>query len=512
MAPTSSLSSSKILPLETLIQRVSATRNGKPIIHCHGVFDLLHVGHIKHLESAKKLGGTLVVTLTPDRFVNKGPGRPAFPEQLRAHALAALACVDYVAINDSPSAVQTIQRLKPNFFVKGSEFRKDNADHTGHIVIERQAVESVGGQLAFTDDEVFSSSNLINRYLSQLPEETTTYLRQFSQRHPIDSVLQYLNNASKLSVLVIGETIIDEYVYCRAIGKSSKEPVLVVKQQSSEQFAGGILAVANHVADFAGITSVVSVLGQNADKQSFIRDRLVKSVHAKLISRSTGPTIVKRRFIDGYFFQKLFEVYDCNDSPLDPECESSLYTCLENEIPLHDVVIVVDFGHGMLSPAVVDLITKKSRFLVVNAQSNAGNLGYHAISKYPRADLVCVAENEIRLEARDREGDLEALVKGVSSKLNCPNIIVTRGSHGCLCFNQTQGYSHVPAVAQTVKDRMGAGDTFISVAGLCVAQNAPMEVVGLLGNAAGAEAVATVGHSRYLQRVPLMKHVECLLK
>src|SRR5947208_15717660 len=121
----------KVRRLEDLSQTLATVReSGKKIVHCHGVFDLLHIGHIKHLEAARKLGDLLVVTITPDRFVNKGPHRPAFPERLRAEALASLACVDYVAINQWPTAVATIELLKPSLFVKGSVTGRGRRDHS----------------------------------------------------------------------------------------------------------------------------------------------------------------------------------------------------------------------------------------------------------------------------------------------------------------------------------------------------------------------------------------------
>src|SRR5436853_363146 len=110
----------KIRRIDDLARVTAAMQaQGKKIVHCHGVFDLLHIGHIKHLEAARHLGDALVVTLTPDRFVNKGPHRPAFPERLRAEALASLACVDFVGINEWPTAVETIRKLRPDFYVKG---------------------------------------------------------------------------------------------------------------------------------------------------------------------------------------------------------------------------------------------------------------------------------------------------------------------------------------------------------------------------------------------------------
>src|SRR5215475_9136338 len=114
------MTGNKIKRVDELATTIASFRKeGKKVVHCHGVFDLLHIGHIKHLEAARQYGDRLVVTITPDRFVNKGPHRPAFPERLRAEALASLVCVDFVAINEWPTAVETIQRLRPDFYVKG---------------------------------------------------------------------------------------------------------------------------------------------------------------------------------------------------------------------------------------------------------------------------------------------------------------------------------------------------------------------------------------------------------
>src|SRR5881398_1847754 len=130
----------KIKAIKDLAKAVADLhQSGKKIVHCHGVFDLLHIGHIKHLEAARQLGDALVVTLTPDRFVNKGPHRPAFPERLRAEALASLVCVDFVAINEWPTAVETISRIKPDFYVKGVVRESGKRDHTNAIDLEENA-------------------------------------------------------------------------------------------------------------------------------------------------------------------------------------------------------------------------------------------------------------------------------------------------------------------------------------------------------------------------------------
>jgi sugar/nucleoside kinase (ribokinase family) len=221
---------------------------------------------------------------------------------------------------------------------------------------------------------------------------------------------------------------------------------------------------------------------------------------------------VKRRFIESYFFTKLLEVYEISDGLLDAADNERLCATLREYLPRYDAVIVVDFGHGMLSREAIDILCTKAPFLAVNAQSNAGNLGYHTISRYPRADYVCMAENEIRLEGRDRRGDLKELVRYVSGRVSCGRIVVTRGKAGSLCYSDSEGFCEVPAFAGQVVDRMGAGDAFLSVTALCVAQNAPMEVAGFIGNVVGAQAVATVGNRRPIERAALFKHIESLLK
>ncbi|MFQ5737788.1 MAG: PfkB family carbohydrate kinase [Acidobacteriota bacterium] len=502
----------KVLSIDELARRLQVERSGKRIVLCHGVFDLMHIGHVRHLQQARRMGDVLVVTVTPDRFVNKGPHRPVFNESLRSETLAGLDCTDYVAINQWPRAVEAIRLLKPNFYVKGPDYRDVEADLSGAIRQEEEAIRSVGGQLAFTDGLTLSASHLINQHLPVFPEEVRGYLAGFSNRYSVDRVLSVLQSAGSLRVLVVGETIIDEYQYCEAIGKSSKEPMLAVKSLSVERFAGGIQAVANHVAGFCERVGLVSMLGAENSYQDFLHTRLKEGIQPTLLYRKNAPTIVKRRFVDRYFFKKLLEVYEMNDGEMEEADNTALCAVLSRELPRYDVVIVVDFGHGMLSPEAVDLLCSKSRFLALNAQSNAGNYGFHMISKYPRADYVSMAETEIRLEARSRRGDLEGMILDVSRRLDCDKVVVTRGKYGCLCYSKEEGFFSVPAFAGKVVDRVGAGDAFLAVTSLCVAQDAPMEITGLIGNAVGAQAVAMVGHRHSIERVRLSKHIESLLK
>lgn len=501
----------KILSLQELALELEQLRETRRIVHCHGVFDLLHVGHIRHFEQAKKHGDLLVVTLTPDRFVNKGVNRPAFPQDLRTEVIAALDCVDYVAINQWPTAVDTIQLLKPHFFAKGSEF-KTGQDTTGHILLEQEAIRQHGGEMVFTEDITFSSSALINQYHSAYSGEVREYLTEFARRYSADDVLQPLKAAQPMKVLVLGEAIIDEYHACEAMGKSGKEPVLATRYMATDRSAGGALACANHLANFCEEVSLVTFLGQGGDQEEFIRSRLKANVTPAFLEKSNSPTIVKTRFVESYLSQKLFEVYHMNDDPLNSAEEAELTAVLERLLPEHDLVLVADYGHGILGPRIVDLLCRSAKFLVVNTQSNAGNHGFNLISKYPRADYVCLAHREIALETRNRRLPPEAMIEHVSQKLNCPRVMLTQGKYGSLTYMEAEGFKRVPALATQVVDRVGAGDAVLCVTALCAAQGASAEIAGFLGNVVGAEAVTILGNQRFIERVPLFRHVECLLK
>jgi rfaE bifunctional protein nucleotidyltransferase chain/domain len=505
----------KIKRIAELAEAVACLRkDGKKVVHCHGVFDLLHIGHIKHLEAARKLGDALVVTLTPDRFVNKGPHRPAFPERLRAEALASLVCVDYVAINEWPTAVETIERLRPDFYVKGrvQEGGGGKRDHTDAIDREGDAVKAAGGQLVLTDEETFSASTLINRFMDVFTPETKSFLEQFRSKHTPEEIVGYLQAIRKLKVLIIGETIIDEYQFCSVMGKSGKEPVLAALHNRTEEYAGGVLAIANHVSNFCDNVTLMSALGEVNSCEDFIRSKLNKNIAAQFVRVPGAPTIIKRRFLEEYLAAKLFEVYIMRNDSMPPDTEREFCRQLETQLPNYDVVIVADYGHELMNERAVQLVCEKSRFLAVNTQANAGNKGFNTISKYPRADYVSIGEPEVRLDTRQATADLRVLTENLARKTATKNFIVTRGSKGCIIHDRDHGLCTVPAFAIKVVDRVGAGDAVLGITAPCAALGVPPQVLGFIANVVGAEACTIMGHRSFIEPTSLFRHITSLMK
>lgn len=504
---------SKIKNIDDLAGTVTALRaRGKKVVHCHGVFDLLHVGHIRHFEEAKKMGDVLIVTLTQDEYVNKGPHRPAFPQNLRLEVIAALNVVDYVAVNRWPTAVEAITLLRPDIYAKGPDYKDGAQDVSGGIKLEEQAVRSAGGALRFTEDIAFSSSQLLNRHIPLFPPEVRTYLDDFRQRHSANEIIRYLDSLRSAKVLVIGEAILDEYIYCSALGKSAKEPILAMQYTSQDRHAGGSLAIANHLAGFCNQVKLVTYLGATESHEQFVRQSLRPNVKPTFIYKANSPTLVKRRYVEQYSMSKVLEIYEMNDALLNLHESDEVCTVLETCLPQYNIVVVADFGHGLITNSVVDVLVNRACFLAVNTQINAANAGFHTISKYNRANYICVHEGEIRLDHRDRHADIETLVAGLSRRLNCKTIMVTQGKRGTLLYQDGKGFNKSPSLAIKVVDRVGAGDSVLALSSVCVAQEMPTEIVSFIANIVGAQAVTIVGNSTSIDRVAVLKTVESLLK
>jgi len=257
-------------------------KKGEKIVQCHGVFDLLHPGHIRHFKEAKKKGDKLVVSITPDKFVNKGPGRPAFNEKLRLESIAALSSVDYVVMNNSKDAINAIKAIKPDFYVKGKEYNDAKKDITGKIIEEAKEVKTNGGQIYFTDDIVFSSSSLINKYVEPISEKAKNFIQKLKTKYSIEQIVEKIEELSSLKVLIIGDAIIDEYQYVDLLGQSAKGQHLVANCRDSERFLGGSLIIANHISEFCENTTLMTNLGKDCQHQDFIKNNLRESLIKKV--------------------------------------------------------------------------------------------------------------------------------------------------------------------------------------------------------------------------------------
>jgi rfaE bifunctional protein nucleotidyltransferase chain/domain len=506
------MTKSKILRLEDLACVIEKLKSeGKSIAQCHGCFDLLHLGHIKHFQAAKNVADIVIVTITPDRFVNKGPGRPVFNENLRMEAIAALQAVDYVSLNNWDTAIETIKLLKPSFYIKGQDYIDRDKDLTKNIYLEEDAVKSVGGSIVFTEEITFSSSNLVNAHFSPYDEKVQDYMHNLKSKFSSEDVISYINALTDVNVLVIGDTIIDEYHYCLPLGKSSKSPTISTVYIRSEEYAGGSLAIANHIEQYCKKVELVTVLGTLSNQEDVIDKNLSKGVDRKFFYRSDSPTNTKRRYLDKYLNTKLFEVTFMNDTFINQSLENEIISYLKSNIDNYDLVLICDFGHGFISPGLQEYLQNSGKYLSVNAQTNSNNYGFNYITKYKKVDYISIDEKELRLPFGDNYGKLENLIEKLSQITNCNEITITLGQAGSLFYANGKYYSS-PAFADSVKDSVGAGDAVLSITTLLTYTKAPAELIPFIGNCMGTIAVNIIGNEHPVYKKDLTKFINHFMK
>ncbi len=509
------MNSQKIKTFPDLLLELKKHREkGKKIIQCHGVFDLLHPGHILHFQQAKSLGDILVVSITPDKYVNKGPGRPAFKEKLRLESLASMAYIDYAILNDSPDAVSAIKLIKPDVYVKGSEYQNFKDDVTGKIKEEVDAIESYGGKIHYTSGKVYSSSSLINKYLSPLSKDVKAFIQKIKKTYSTNDLLEKIKQLSTLNVLVIGDAIIDIYQYVEPLGQSGKGIHLSVACKDKEIFLGGSLIVARHLAQFAKSVTLLTSIGKDCPYNKKINSQLEKNISTHFVYHNNPSSLVKKRYVfkDGKTLTKMFETYSSNEQLLDDENTQYVVDYLKKEAKNFDLVVVCDFGNGFTNPIITKAISEINNFIAINSQMNSGNRGYNVVTHYKRADFVSINEPELRLAAHDRNSKIETLIKEVSNVMQNPAIAVTRGVNGALLFSQDKTSITVPAFSLDSIDRVGAGDSFLAISSLCMAKKYSPILAGFFGSIASAIDVLIVGNKDPVRKVEFCKFLIRLMK
>jgi rfaE bifunctional protein kinase chain/domain/rfaE bifunctional protein nucleotidyltransferase chain/domain len=491
----------------------SIKQKKKKIVHCHGVFDLLHIGHLKHFESAKKYGDILIISVTPDKFVQKGFNRPYFSSEQRMQILASIEVIDFVVLNKSTNAVDIIRKIKPDYYCKGPDYKNFKDDITGQIRNEMLEVKKNGGQLVYSNDPIYSSSSVLNQSGHIYDLFQRSFIKKIKSIINRDNFDKQINKLKKLKVLVLGETIIDKYVFCEAIGKSGKEPHLVLRDLSEEMYPGGVIAIARNISDFCNQITVLSMLGKDGEYEEYIKKILPKNVKTQFLYKSESPTIIKKRYIEKVSKNKILGIYTMNDDLLNNKDELVFKKMIQKEIKKHDLVIVSDYGHGLITKKLAKLLCKNSRYLALNTQSNASNIGYHTIQKYKNVDCVVMNETELRHELRDKNEKSVILAKRLSGMININNLIITKGSDGAFLYNSfDKKYFNCPAFASKVIDKVGAGDAMLSIISILLKLKFNSMITLFLGSLAGALSVEQMSNKVPINKIKLLKYFNHILK
>lgn len=484
---------------------VELAQGGKKVSLCHGVFDVLHEGHLRYLEEAKRVGDTLVVSVTGDKYVNKGPGRPYFNENIRATMVAALNIVDYVLISNHERATPVIQALRPDFYIKGPDYKNKEADVTGGIFEEEEAVRNVGGQMLFTSGDMYSSSTLINKFFHNFSKEQLEVISHVNALGGIAKIKEIFEHMSKLEVLVAGEPIVDTYIFCKPENISSKSPTISARYKNEENYAGGSWAVANHLADFCKV-GLYAPTGLDVATARIKEKQIDRRIKWKDFSYQQVTTR-KTRYIDQDTGQRMFELTHVQDEMIEHSESDLAAETLRHASKDADLTLLCDFGHGMFEGMFLDTCMELDGLVALNCQTNSSNFGFNPYSKHKNIDYLSIDLKEARVNFHDRRSDALTLFH----KITGPDYVsMTLGASGA--FYRDKETIRCPAFADKVVDAVGAGDAYYAITSLLVAVDAPKIMIPFIGNVFAGLKTKIIGNKESVSKAQTLKALEAILK
>lgn len=493
----------KLLSHERLLElRARARQEGRAVVHCHGCFDIVHPGHIRHLRQAKSLGDVLLVSITGDEQVGKGSGRPLIPQELRAENLAALDFVDWVYVEPRPTASGLLEEVRPDVYVKGREY-EFNQDP--RFADERLAVERHGGRVVFSSgDVVFSSTALINAIESSVDPSHQALVSLLSRDELSGAALFSRVSAFRNQrVVVVGEVITDTYVLCDRPEVASESPVMTLRPLEHRQYDGGAAILARHLAALGAMPVLVTTLpedGPAGEVADSVRRRLLsEGVEVRSIPQS-APIAEKQRFLVGA--QKVMKLDLIEQVVLDASEQDRLVDAAVDASRGAAAAIIADFGLGALTPGVVKRVSRGMR---PNVGVLAGDISGRRASlrKMVEMDLLCPSEAELRDAYRLYDEGLPMVAGRMLDETKSRAAIVTMGAEGLISFEhdadeQGEGWEsrlrseHVPTLSAMPVDVLGCGDALIAGATLMLASG---------GSVASAAFVGSVTASVHAQRI-----------
>lgn len=472
----------KIKTREELQQIVRARRDsGATVILAHGTFDVVHPGHLRHLEYAKSKANVLIASLTADRHIDKGAYRPHVPEDLRARSLAALEMVDFVMIDSEATPINTIAMLQPDFFAKGFDYSGADAPKTQAEIAE---LAVYGGQIIFTPGDVtYSSSALIELAPPSLKYEKLLIAMERAELS-FDDLRHCLGWLKGWRVHLIGDLIVDSYTQTSMVGGMSKTPTMSVRYEKRTDFVGGAGVVAKHLAAAGALVSLSTIIGNDQIGRDAITDLEKAGIGVHEIVDETRPTTQKNAIVcDGYRLLKIDTVDNrsISDAAVQKFCSDM------DRLASSAVVMFSDFRHGIFNRRTIPALTEAIRapFRVADSQvaSRWGN-----ILDFQGFNLITPNEREARFAMGDQDSGVQALASRLHDEAHCKTLMLKLGERGLMTSRGSSSESFIvlDSLARKIVDAVGSGDALLAYATLALRATGDRFVASILGSIAAA--------------------------
>lgn len=478
----------KIVSSEELTKQVGVRPRTDVVVMCHGTFDLVHPGHLRHLAFAKSRGDRLVVSLTADAHVTKANVRPYVPEELRALNLAALELVDFVVIDREPEPLGLISYIQPDIFVKGFEYSESLPHQT---VMEKKTVEGYGGRMMFSPgDFVLSSSAVIENDPPKIGLEKLLTLMQV-ERISFADLRAALSGLHRLTVTIVGDIIIDSLTTATIIGGYRKTPTPSVRVEDHEDFVGGAGIVAKHMAATGAKVKLVSMVGDDELGRYAIEDLTAAGVNCKVRLAGDRPTTHKNAIMaDGY---RMLRIDTVDNKSIDHERLTEMAADLRDGAA--DAVVFSDFRHGIFNKSTISTFMNAAPegvFTVADSQvaSRWGN-----ILDFAGCDMITPNEEEVRFALGDQDSVIRPLGSALYEQARCRILMLKLGARGMMTFRASivdedrRSFFSVDSLSRdAIVDPVGSGDALLAYATLSLVATGNEVIASIIGSvAAGLE-------------------------
>jgi len=342
-----------------------------------------------------------------------------------------------------------------------------------------------------------------------IPFDTIRWLKEQIDKFGVNNFTECLKTLSDLRVLILGEAIIDEYIYCEALGRVTKDPIIAFEKISRQQQLGGVLAVARHFSGL-GIDSNVITKWALAD-QEFINTEINLSDQINTFNLGSNMSIKKTRYVDRSSNTRVFESYELPNESDYITTPNEIRELVNKEKILFDHLVVMDYGHNFFNHEITKDYFDFGVPVSINTQSNAGNRGFNPISNYTNADIVFLNGSEVQVEMRNKVSKLEKTIADLGSRLNCKELYVTNGSAGIISWSRSKGIIVSPTFAPTIIDRTGAGDALLAAVSSLRMRDVPIEIATFFGNIAGSLLVGVMGNDKAITSAEMQFEAERII-
>jgi bifunctional ADP-heptose synthase (sugar kinase/adenylyltransferase) len=475
----------KIKSAQELRDIIGPRPRNKSVIMCHGVFDVVHPGHVRHLLYAKSKADLLVTSITADHHITKGAHRPHVPQDLRAVNLAAFEVVDYVVIDKNPTPLENIRLIEPDYFAKGFEYTATGMP--AKTAEEAEVVSAYGGEIIFTPgDVVYSSSSLIDLAPPAIKLEKLQILMERSGI-TFDKLRRTLDAMEGHRVHVVGDTIVDSYTHCAMVGGNTKTPTMSVLFERKVDYVGGAGIVAKHLAAAGGRVTFSTVLGEDSYRDFVIDDLRGADIEVNAVIDRSRPTVNKNAIVVGGY--RLLKVDTLDNRSISDQILEDITRSVQ-DVPA-DAVVFSDFRHGLFNRRTIPQLVQalpQGCFRVADSQvaSRWGN-----ITDFQGFDLITPNEREARFALGDQDSGIRPLASNLYDAARCRLLILKLGERGVLSccsadHESLDSFFVIDSFVDRLVDAVGAGDALLAYATLAMLAVGDAGVATILGSMAAA--------------------------